>query len=286
MPKQTLLTQNVSFPDGCALFVDAGAGYNDMGSVDGTVESVLEWKENRKFSANAGAYLTQIKDMTINGKFNWTNLNPDRLNDLGGGMFKKSTTAGDPVSTIPAQTIAVGWTDSVPVELVMKTSPTVDTLLRMGTTKPTISSVTLNAGAPEALVEDETYVLVIDSQAVSGWAIQFISSEMSTMTPKTYSISIVYGTNTPIARTSVSVGSTSQVLTAYKLKFEHTDDNGLVRGVEIYAANPKTGGFNFSFKGADEDGVETMTVSFTGEIDTSRTNKEQLMTWYIDSGAA
>jgi hypothetical protein len=286
MPAQTTHKEFVSWPDGCKLSVDAGSGYNDLGSVNGSVEAVLEWKENRKMSANAGAYKTQIKDMTINGKFTWTNLNPDRLTDLGGGMFKKSSTTGAPVATIPAQSIPVGWGDNVPIELVMKTSSSVATLLRMGATKPIITSVTLNAGAPETLDENIDYVIVVDSGAVSGWAIQFIFDNMETVSPKLYSISIVYGTNTPIARTSISIGSSSEVLTAYKLKFEHTDDNALVRGIEIYAANPKSGGFNFSFKGADEDGEEEMTVSFTGELDVTRTTKEQLMTWYIDTSAA
>jgi hypothetical protein len=108
---------------------------------------------------------------------------------------------------------------------------------------------------------------------------------MSTETPKTYGITIVYNENTPVARTNLYAGTSTLKLTAYSIKFEHTDSAGLVRGIEIFSANPKSGGFNFDFKGADEDGVEEMPLTFTGVVDTSLTDGRQLMNWYTDTGA-
>ena len=44
-------------------------------------------------------------------------------------------------------------------------------------------------------------------------------------------------------------------------------------------------GLNFNFKGANEDGVNEITVAFTGNVDTSLTDGAQLMEMTINSSA-
>ena len=75
-------------------------------------------------------------------------------------------------------------------------------------------------------------------------------------------------------------------MTPVQLKFTHTDANSLIREVELYSVYGNSGGFQFNFKGANEDGTEEMPIAFSGQIDTSRTDGRQLLSWVVDSGAA
>lgn len=285
MPVQTTETAYIQFPDGCKVMVKTTGDYVDLGAIKGTAKAALQWKENQVQTANAGKTALQIKDMVIEGGFTLINLNPVGVSMMSGGIFTSSPTAGDPVATIPNQDIPAAWDDHQKYELIMYTDDDDDTKLKMST-QPVLVSVTLNAGAPEVLVEDTAYIIVEDPESSSGWSIVFLSANMVTETPKTYSITIVYDTNTPVARTNLYAGTSTLVLTAYSIKFEHTDAADKVRGLEIFSANPKSGGFNFDFKGADEDGVEEMPLTFTGVVDVDLTDGQQLMNWYTDTGAA
>lgn len=286
MPIQTAGRGAVYFPDGCKCSIKVpGGSYVDLGAMLGDAKAALNWKENQLTTANFGKTAMQIKDMTIDGSFTLIDLDPSGVALMGGGLYSTSTTAASPVTTIPNQVIAAGWADNIAYPLIALTSSSDSTPLKISA-KPTLTSVTLDAaGTPETLTENSDYVVVADAESSSGWSIQFISAGMSTGSPKTKAITIDYGTNTPVARTTMYAGTSTKKLTAYSVKFEHTDENGKARGVEIFAANPKSGGFAFGFKGADSDGVEQMDITFTGIIDTTLTDGRQLMSWYSDAGA-
>ena len=70
------------------------------------------------------------------------------------------------------------------------------------------------------------------------------------------------------------------------MQITHTDDNGKIRRLSLPSVNPSTGGFQFNFKGANEDGVEEMPLTFTAKLDTSLVSGRQLMEWVIEDGAA
>lgn len=292
MPNQTTEKGYTYFPDGAKVQVKKfGGAYFDIGAIDKGVKIPLSWKETKVHSGNAGWLDMRISEMKVEGAFDLINLNPANIEAMGGGMFTSVATPGTANTTAPNQVIAANWTDNTMYEIIMYASPTDLTKLKLPT-KPTLTSVTLDAGGtPETLIEwtaaaSGDYAVIANPNAISGWGIMFNSASMSKGSPKTFAITIDFGSNTPTARTTLSIGSTSKILTAFAIKVEHTDSAAKVRGVEIFSCNPKSGGFTFDFGGANEDGTEKMPISFTGEIDTALTDGAQLMTWYVDTGAA
>lgn len=288
MPVQTTGQSFVYFPDGAKVSVKAAgdASFTDLGAINSAVTATLNWTENTVTTANAGDLDTQIRGMNISGGFTLINLDPDGIEKMSGGLFDTVVTAGTAVTTSPNQVIAAGWDDGVIYNLLPETGPTDSTILR-ATAAPTLTSVTLDAGGtPEVLTAGNDYVILTDSNSPSGYSIEFISANMTTLTPKTKAITIDYASVTPVASTTVYAGSSTALLSAYAMEIKHTDDNGKIRKLDLYSVNPNTGGFQFNFKGANEDGIEEMPLTFTARLDTSLTNKRQLMAWTVEEGAA
>ena len=87
-------------------------------------------------------------------------------------------------------------------------------------------------------------------------------------------------------QTVLTAGSSALTMTAYAMKITHyttlpTGGTGGVfdRELELFAVYSDSGAFNFAFKGANEDGTEEMAVSFTAQLDTSKTDGAQLLSW-------
>jgi len=288
MPTQTTKKAYIFFPDGGKVSVkeDGAVSYTDIGAINSAIQLVLNYDENEVNTANAGKLAKQIRNMSIAGSLDLINLEPDIIEKLGGGMFENVVTAGSPVATVPDQTIAAGWDDDIVYPLVLETSSSDDTELQ-ASAKPTLTSVTLDpSGTPEALVEGTEYVLVEDSNAFSGWGIVFISANMSTGSPKTFDIEIDYASVTPVAGTTTHLGNSTETLAGYAIKVEHYNDSGAIdRSFEVYLADTASGGFSFNFKGANEDGVDTTSLSFNGRVDTDRTPGRQLANLYTKAAA-
>lgn len=286
MPAQTTQKQ-FYFPDGCLVGYSPtrNGSYTDAGAILSSVVNTLEWTENKVETANAGDSDSQITKMKITGGFTLANLELDVIEGFGGGMFEKVATAASPLATIPDQDIAAGWTDNVIYPLIMETSGSDSTKLRMST-QPVLTTVTADpSGTPEVLVEDADYVIVEYPNARSGWGIQFISGNFGTASEGDL-VTIDYGTNTPVAAETLYAGTTTQVLTPFALKFTHTDSNTLTRSVELFKVNSSSGSMNFDFKGANEEGLEQMEISYVAELDTTLTDGRQLIAWAIENGAA
>ena len=287
MPVQTTETSYVYFPDGCKVSLKASgeASYTDIGAINSAVSCTLQYDKNQVETANAGKLAARIKNMRIEGSFTLINLNPANVVRASGGLFTSVPTAASANSSIPDQVIAASWEDGVVYELNLLTSSSDSTKLKLSSA-PTITSVTLNATAPETLTAGSDYVIVEKPESVSGYGIVFISGGMSTGTPTANTITIDYGINTPVARTTLYAGSSTASLTAYAMLITHTDSAGLKRELELYSVDTNAGGFVFSWKGANEEGVEEMPLSFTANLDTSLTDGRQLMAWSVDTGAA
>jgi len=287
MPAQTTLTDYIYFPDGAQVLIDtAGLGsYTDLGAISSSVTATLNYDINQFETANAGKLERQIKNMTLAGAFTLINLNMANIVSMGGGLFTSADTAGSELSAIPDQTIAASWTDNKLYPLDMETTSTDDTKLRMST-QPVLTSVTLNHATPEVLVEDTDYVVVADANSYSGWSFQFISGNMNSAAPTTYSITVDYGANTPVASTTLYCGSSTATLTAYAMKIKHTDSNSKVRELDLFSVDMDSGAFAFSFKGATEDGVEELPLVFTAKVDPDRVDGRQLMSFKVDTDAA
>jgi hypothetical protein len=159
-------------------------------------------------------------------------------------------------------------------------------------TKPVLTSVILDPDtAAEALAEIGAgaagdYMIVADAGTYSGWSIIFNSVGMATLDPKTKTIEITYAANTPVASTTLYAGASTATLTAYAMQITHTDDNGKIRRLELFSVDANSGGFQFNFKGANEEGLEEMPLTFMAKLDTSLTSGRQLMAWTVETNAS
>jgi hypothetical protein len=236
-------------------------------------------------TGNAGLTPLEHKNPKMGFSFEIMEFDMDHIDAMTCGLGTKTTTAASPNSTIPDQTIASGWTDNNRYNLVMYESSLSTVKLNMGATQPTLTSVTADpSGTPEVLVEDADYVVVKESSSPSGWAIQFISGNFDTASEGD-EIEIVYGTNTPIASTTITFGQSVKQLTPLMFKIYHVDDNGKTRALYIYECYLNPDSMAWIFKGEDKAEKTTLTFNFTGQLDTSRANGDQLYSVYWEEGA-
>jgi hypothetical protein len=273
------------YPDGCKLEVKASGDstYTELGTVMSTVANTFEFDENQTETANYGLTEKQVNNMKVSGSFELASWDPTAMAKISGGLLTKTTTAASPISTIPDQTVATGWVDKTVYPLTLLTSSSDSTPLKM-TTAPTLTSVTLDAGTPEVLVADTEYFIIPDTNSFSGYSIMFNESAMSTSSPTTYTITIVYGTNTPVATETLSAGASQVVLSSYEFRFTHTDpDTSAAYSLTLFKVDPNSGFFQFNFKGANEDGLSTIPVTYMARSDTSKTSGQQLLQWVQDA---
>lgn len=287
MPVQTKKKANVFFPDGAKVQVQAQGDteWYDVGAINSAVTATLNWTESTVETANAGTLDTRVSGMEMAGGFTLINLDPVGVGKMSGGALSIVEVPGTATTAIANQVlrgvVAGRW---YTLELISndtaektRTDGTkykiAGTRLHLGAgvAKPVITSVT----AAAALTEDTDYTIIRDDE---GFKIKFVANADE--------VTIVYGSNTPVASTSVVGGASTVVLKPYAMRIEHTDDNGLVRSLELYAVYSGSGGFQFNFKGANEDGVEEMPLTFTGRLDISRDSGKQLFAWTVENGAA
>jgi hypothetical protein len=288
MPVQTTKKGNIYYPDGAqvALKATGESVFTDVGVIMSAVNATLNYDTNVVNTANADKLDQQIRNMTVAGSFTLGNLEPASIERLSGGIIEKVDTAGTPIATIPDQDIASGWSENTIYPLDMEVSSSDSTKVRT-TAKPTITSVNLDPdGTPEALTEGDDYLIVEYGGAASGWGITFQTVNIVKASPTTYDIRIDYGSNTPIASSTLYAGASTVIMNAVAMQITHTDDNGKIRRLTINSADIDSGGIAFNFKGANEDGIEEMGIAFTGKLDTSLTSGRQLLSMTIEDGAA
>lgn len=285
MPVQTT-AKNFLFPDGCQVYVkEYGAvAYTDIGAINSQVGNSLTFDENQLETANAGTTEKHINNMKVEGSFTLVNWDMSVIEKLSGGLITRTTTAAEANIAIPDQEIAAGWDDNILYDLVAYTSSSDSTELKLDT-KPTLTSVTLDATIPEALTEATDYFIVANSASSSGWSIGFMSANMGTETPKANTITVDYGSNTPRASETLSIGSSTATLQPMCMRFKHTDGNGKIRQADLYSVDPNSGFLQFNFKGANEDGLEEIPITYMAKIDSSRTDGQQLLTFLYEDGA-
>ena len=270
MPVQTTKKSNIYFPDGAKVSVKCkgDADWHDVGAINSAVTATLNWTESVVETANAGTLDTKISKMEIAGGFTLINLDTVGVAKMSGGALTLEEVTGSTPVTFDNQVlnnvVAGKW---YAMELVKDGG---HYNLPSTAAKPVVTSVT----AESALVEDTDYVIIRDDE---GFKIKFIAAAEE--------VTIVYGANTVVESKKLHGGSSTQVLSPYAMKIDHEDDNGKHRILHLYAVYGNSGGFQFNFKGANEDGVEEMPLTFTARLDTTLTNGKQLFTWEIEGGA-
>ena len=286
MPVQTT-QKNFLFPDGCQVLVkEYGAGsYTDIGAINSQVANSISFDENQIETANAGTTEKQINNMKVEGSFTLVNWDMSILEKLAGGLISRTATAASPTTDIPDQEIAAGWADNTLYDLVAYTSSSDSTELKLDT-KPTLTSVTLDPdGTPEVLVEGTEYNIVANANSSSGWSIMFVSSAMATGSPTTYEIVVDYGSNTPRASETLNAGASTVILNPMAFRFKHTDENGKVRQLDLHSVDPNSGFMQFNFKGANEDGLEELPITYMAKLDSTLTSGQQLFSFLYETGA-
>ena len=283
MPNQTII-KDMRVNDGCRISVKAKgeSSYTDIGVLKGSTSLKLQFTTAQEATANAGKTDLYIKDPSVEGSFTLKSINLDNISRMSSGLLNKIDTPATAVMTIPDQTIAAGWTSGKKYELVAFASASSSVKLKLSAA-PVLTSVKLDG--TETLTEGDDYDIIEDADSVSGYAIVFTASEMTTQNPETKTITIDWGTNTPVARTTYTVGTSVQVIDPFSMLVTHTDSAGLVTGREIHRCYIQPGSLDFGFKGQDEEGYQEMAFSFIGVLDVTRADKDQLMSIYEDVGA-
>ena len=277
MPVQTTKSAYFSFPDGGKVSVNDGTGWFDIGGINSAVSFTLNYTENQITTANAGKTAMQVRDMLIDGSLTLINLEPDAIKRMSGGIMSLNTTAGSSISAanFTNQSI-VGFTAMVPVHLEALVTASASRI--QFSTTPVFTSVT--ASSSGALTVNDDYFIIRDYGSSSGYSLLFNPNGTATVgTSET--ITVDYDDNVPVASYEIYAGTSTQVLTAFGLKIEHTNSSSVIdRSFEIYSGNPTSGGFVFGFKGANEDGLDEMPLTFRGDLDTTRADGQQLFRAY------
>lgn len=281
MPVQTT-KGNLYFGDGCKVSIKASGdgSFTDLGVIESAVENTIEFDEVQIETANAGKTQKQINNMRVAGSFTLYSIDQAGIEKLSGGSMTLTTTTATPTTTVDDQTISAGWTDNTLINLDLIDGGV--SLVADSATEPTFTSVT--ASSSGALIAGDDYHIVSDTNSPSGYSIYFDVAGTNTVATSE-SIVIDYNSVTPRASTKITMGSSSQVLNQYAFKFTHTDGSSKIRELELYAVDTNSGGFNVSFKGANEDALESLPISYTANLDINRTDGDQLLGWTIEDGA-
>jgi len=280
MPAQTTGTDYVMIPDGTKVEIDGGSGYVDLGAFNSDVTATLNYDINEINSSNASI----IRRVGKNQKMAWggtlINLNPTAVALVSAGMLETESTSGSAVTTAGDQTIAADWTDMKSIPL-LASDPSTGVNLRFAAA-PTLTSVT--ASSSGVLADNDDYFVQEDANSYSGYSI-LINTAGSATPATSESIVVDYASITPVAKVTLYGGSSTFAFTAFAMRMTHTDDNGLVRRLNLPKVTPESGGFQFNFKSATSDGSEEMPLTCTADLDTSLTSGRQLFSWEVETGA-
>lgn len=276
MPIQTTKRSNVNFADGCIVELKASgdADFFDLGAIQGDSTGTVQWDEEKIEFGNAKPFISR-KNIRIEGGFTLANLNFDGLNKLSNGMITRVATPGTQVLSAAFDTQVIdGFTANVPVELSAVVTAT--GLPIKFSAAPVITSIVDDETAPNTLIANDDYFVIPDANAASGYSIMFSDVGTGTISP-TAELTITFGNNTPIASETLYAGTSSMTATPYAMRIRHVNSAGATDYLlDLYTAYTSPGSYNFGLKGTDTGGVDTMDISFSVELDDTKTDGRQL----------
>lgn len=273
MPVQTT-KKNVNLADGCRVSVKASesAEFLDLGVMEGDYVATLQYDEERKEWANAAPDITR-SNFRMEGSFTLANLEFAGLKEISNGMITRTATQGTPVTAFDDQVID-GFTPNVPVELVATVAAT-GTPIKFSAA-PVIASIVDDASPQNTLKPDDDYFVIPDATAASGYSIMFTDDGTNEIMP-TAELTIEFGTNTPIASETLTCGTSSFEAQPYAMRVQHFNSAGAADyTLDLYNVYTSPGSYNFGLKGADTGGYDTMEISFSVELDETKTDGSQL----------
>jgi hypothetical protein len=255
------------YPDGlhCDVRPVGDLNWTDVGVFAGGVVFTNNFDKDQVDTGNAGKTAARYKNFAMaiapSEMLTW---NPEMISKLSGGLMQYTAIAGTLVSGA-TQTIAAGYTYLQAQVINGKNA---------NGTAPTIASVKQDpTGANTTLVLDTDY-FVVKSQG--GWGIYIKDTATS---DNAFPVLITYS-YTPAAAGQLTMGTTSKVATYFEMRLRHYTDSAFTTydyEILIHKVSPDSG-IGWNKKGANEDGVDVITASFTGEIDTTLADNAQLWT--------
>ena len=274
MPQQVSSTDKIIFPDGVALELsnDSGASYHNIGVLAAGTTATYNYDKIITESGNAGTLLSRIKNQTMaiapSALYDW---DPEIWEKFSGGAFAYTNVAGTPV---------VGGAEVIAVSAIPAYDQAYVIANQNGDgTVPTINSVTGSVDGLLVTLDDYDFVKV-----QGGWAIVIHDTVTVTTLAQTFTINSDY---TPSSGKKINAGTSSLELSTFIARLRHYTDDALTTydtELIIHAADLDSG-MGFNFKGANEDGVQEITVAMTGKVDTSRTDGDQLFQLFIGADA-
>lgn len=273
MPVQTN-KKNVNLADGCRVSVKASesAEFLDLGVMEGDYVATLQYDEERKEWANAAPDITR-SNFRMEGSFTLANLEFTGLEEISNGMITRTETPGTPVTTFVDQVIE-GFTPNVPVELVA-TDPATGIPIKFSA-DPVITSIVDDGTPSTTLNPDDDYFVIPDANAASGYSIMFTNDGTNEI-ETTAKLTIVFGANTPIASETLTCGTSSFEAKPYAMRIQHFNSADVADyTLDLYNVYTSPGSYNFGLKGADTGGYDTMEISFSVELDETKTDGAQL----------
>ena len=273
MPVQTT-KKNVNLADGCRVSVKASesAQFLDLGVMEGDYVATLQYDEERKEWANAAPDITR-SNFRMEGSFTLANLEFAGLKEISNGMITLTETPGTSVTAFDDQVIK-GFTPNVPVELVA-TDPATGLPIKFSAT-PVITSIFDNSVTPVELVAGDDYFVIANQNEKSGYSIMFTNTGSNTIS-LTAELTITFGTNIPVASETLTCGTSSFEAKPYAMKIQHFNSADVADyALDLYNVYTSPGSYNFGLKGADTGGYDTMEISFSVELDETKTDGAQL----------
>jgi hypothetical protein len=275
MPAQTTLSKLV-YPDGLHFGVsdDAGASFADVGVMGGSVEFTLNGDVTQLFTSNSERTDKTWRNMSMTvapgEMYSWDS---EAIETLLGGVFTRTAVAGTPVSGA-TQILQPGYVYEkiYPFEGQQATG-VVPTAISLG------QETTVGSGVyTDALVLNTDYVIKRDSNGEWGFALIDTATVDNTLGVKaTY-------TYTPATGAYLKAGTSSQLLTDVVVRFRHytdTDAGTYDFEVYLYRVTADPGSFVMTKKGANDDGVDVWTIGLTADVDSSRTDGDQLVSIFL-----
>ena len=275
MPAQTT-KKNVRLADGCLISIKAeeSSEFLDVGVIQGDYNATLQYDEEEIEFGNGTSIKTK-RNMRMEGSFVLANLDNDVLEELSNGVISKVATAGSEVlSAAFDEQLVSGFTPNVPVDLSAVVNAT-GTAIKFSAA-PVITSIFDNSVTPVELTADDDYFIIADNRSASGYRVMF-TDEGTGSIATTAVLTITFGNNTPVASETLYCGTTSFTSEPYAMRVTHTNSSSVVDyQLDLYNVYTSPGSYNFGLKGTDTGGVDTMEISFSTELDETKTDGRQL----------
>lgn len=275
MPAQTTLSKLV-YPDGLHFGVstDDGSSYDDVGVMTGDVAFTFNGNVLQTFTSNAGQSAKSWRDMTVTvAPAELVSFDSEIMEDVMGGIFTRTAVAGAEVAG-DTQVIPIGYTYDKAYELDGQQSDgAIPTAISVGQ-----ETVAGNETYTTALVLNTDYWIKRNTQGI--WCI--ILTDTATV-DNTLASQVTY-TYTPATGAYLKAGTTSKTLTDFWVRFRHyTDLDAGTYDFEIilYKVLADPGSLVITKRGAQATDLDSWTVGLTAEVDTTRTDDDQLVAMFL-----